>query len=281
MQMKVRSIEMITDGFRAAVDEYLRPYEGYFNYGTMRYSHVDIEHFRPFIEAVNQYRTVAGSTVLSSGCGSAGDLLTFMRYGAARVLGIEVDPGLAHLAQRRFAETEFKHAAEIDLYGGLQLPYKDNSFDIVFSIHVIEHTQEPSRYFLELCRVLRPGGIIFLDVPSRYYRFDQHTMLPYIHWPATKLRNTILKILLSRLLGARLSTEHKYKLSSYFDYHIPSPGHLLNVYRTAQPTYGLELRDAFFHSYDGQRVAFQGYPGKYFWGRIRKLTTFRFVIGKI
>ena len=269
-----------TDQFAQAVKDYLKPYEDLFNYQTLLNGHLDTSRFTPWTQEVGRYRTLTGAAVLSSGCGSAGDLLVFLQQGAAMAYGIEVDLGLARLARQRFVDTDFEPAVHIDVYNGLTLPYADNSFDIVFSMHVIEHTQDPERYLIEVCRVLKPGGVVFLDVPNRYYKYEQHTLIPYVHWPPTKLRNVILRTLLAKPLGSRLSPTRRYQLATYINYHIPSPAHLLKVYRAVRTKYDLQLAEAYFHSYTERRLSFRSYPAKYVIGPIRRATTFRLVIRK-
>ncbi len=271
---------MATDQFAQAVQDYLKPYEDLFNYQTLLNGHLDTSRFGPWVQAAGQYRALLGATVLSSGCGSAGDLQAFLQQGVATAYGIEVDFGLARLARQRFAGTEFEPAVHIDIYHGQVLPYADNSFDVVFSMHVIEHTQDPERYLIEICRVLRPGGIVFLDVPNRYYKYEQHTLIPYVHWPPTRLRNVLLRILLAKPLGRRLSPTQRYQLATYINYYLPSPAHLLKVYRAVQAQYDLQLAEAYFHCYSEQRLNFRPYPGKYVIGQIRKATTFRLIIRK-
>ena len=48
------------------------------------------------------------------------------------------------------------------------LPFKDNSFDMVISMSVLEHLQDPERVFHEFSRVLRPKGMVILQTPNRY-----------------------------------------------------------------------------------------------------------------
>ena len=52
------------------------------------------------------------------------------------------------------------------------LDFPDQSFDVVICSHVLEHVREDRRAISELHRVLRPGGIAFIQVP---YVRDQHT----------------------------------------------------------------------------------------------------------
>jgi ubiquinone/menaquinone biosynthesis C-methylase UbiE len=50
-----------------------------------------------------------------------------------------------------------------------ELPFPDQSFDLVFGHAVLHHVPHPTRAFAEFGRVLRPGGVIaFCGEPSRY-----------------------------------------------------------------------------------------------------------------
>lgn len=47
------------------------------------------------------------------------------------------------------------------------LPFEDNSFDLVYSSHVLEHIPDQNKALSEIYRVLKPGGIHFCVVPTR------------------------------------------------------------------------------------------------------------------
>ncbi len=48
------------------------------------------------------------------------------------------------------------------------LPYADASFDYVFSLEGIEHFEAPFPFVRELCRVLKPGGKLYLSTPNTF-----------------------------------------------------------------------------------------------------------------
>lgn len=63
-------------------------------------------------------------------------------------------------------------------YNGERIPYKNESFDIVGSFNVLEHTIEPKSFLDEKYRVLKKGGILiivcpnFLSISNGYHYFN-------------------------------------------------------------------------------------------------------------
>ena len=49
---------------------------------------------------------------------------------------------------------------------GQQLPFESNSFDLITANMVVEHVAEPTKLFLEMTRVLAPGGRIVVHTPN-------------------------------------------------------------------------------------------------------------------
>jgi len=45
----------------------------------------------------------------------------------------------------------------------LNLPFRDDTFALVLSQAVLEHVTDPQRYVDEVFRVLRPGGVLFIE----------------------------------------------------------------------------------------------------------------------
>jgi SAM-dependent methyltransferase len=51
------------------------------------------------------------------------------------------------------------------------LPFRDGSFDAIYSMGTIEHFDETARAVDEMARVLKPGGRAIIGVPNRYDPF--------------------------------------------------------------------------------------------------------------
>lgn len=71
-----------------------------------------------------------------------------------------------------------------DLYGdGLNLPFADASFDLVMSQAVLEHVPDPQRAVDEMERVLRPGGLLWVEAafmqPLHAVPFDFMNISPH------------------------------------------------------------------------------------------------------
>jgi len=58
-------------------------------------------------------------------------------------------------------EVECVHA---DAHSGL--PYEDNQFDIVLAVELVEHIDDHTTFFTEVCRVLKPGGEFVFTTPN-------------------------------------------------------------------------------------------------------------------
>lgn len=90
-----------------------------------------------------------GVRALDAGCGRS----AFPAYLASRGIrmhGVDLDAS---------AMTSLRPYGVAVTRGSLSaLPYRDETFDHVFCISVLEHTPDPLRCFDELWRVTRPGG---------------------------------------------------------------------------------------------------------------------------
>jgi hypothetical protein len=76
---------------------------------------------------------------------------------------------------------------------GRQLPFRDRSFDIVFSNSVIEHipTAEDQRRFAEEIR--RTGRAYWVQTPDRYFPVEPHLVTPFLHWLPGGMRVAIAR----------------------------------------------------------------------------------------
>lgn len=117
-------------------------------------------------EILESVRVIVGSgpRLLDVGCGDGGVTeIALSRYKQAH--GCD-------LSERALREAVTKGMKSVcaDLNSGA-LPYKNESFDCVTCLEVIEHVVDPLALLLELRRVLRSRGLLIITTPNiRYFR---------------------------------------------------------------------------------------------------------------
>jgi len=118
-----------------------------------------------------------GGIVLDLGVGAGGSYLALSRI-FDEVHGIDVvDDYFESLTAYK---TLTKGAIET-------LPYEDNTFDCVFSAHVMEHTYDLEKSLSEIYRVLKPGGTVLAITPhfSPDYEIAHINQLGLYNWIRT------------------------------------------------------------------------------------------------
>jgi SAM-dependent methyltransferase len=61
----------------------------------------------------------------------------------------------------------------------LELPFRAESFDLIFCASLIEHVASPARLLAEMERVLRPGGCAYVSFPPYWSPVGGHEFSPY------------------------------------------------------------------------------------------------------
>lgn len=51
------------------------------------------------------------------------------------------------------------------------LPFSNNSFDLIVSSEMVEHTPNPENVICELIRIIKPGGFLILTTPNKKWQF--------------------------------------------------------------------------------------------------------------
>lgn len=106
---------------------------------------------------------INGKDVLDIACGT-GYGLAFLKGSAKSVTGVDVD---IIAAQEALSECDEK--ARVLLGDGTNLPFVDESFDVVTSFETLEHLHARTLFLSELKRVLKPNGLLILSTPNAYY----------------------------------------------------------------------------------------------------------------
>ena len=109
--------------------------------------------------------SLSGCKVLDLGCGAGGITISLLRdFEAKMVIGVDVEPDVLKKAKDKIKKAKLEDQIKVFLVGQDKLPFKADTFDIVFSKDSIVHVPDKENIFNEISRVLIPGGIfVFSD----------------------------------------------------------------------------------------------------------------------
>jgi SAM-dependent methyltransferase len=119
----------------------------------------------PFIADYAQFEKWVGKKILEVGCGAGTDLLRFAQAGAYTV-GIDLSPKSVSLSRLRLRV--YNCAGNALIADAEQLPFKTDSFDLVYSWGVLHHTPNTEQAIKEVYRVTKPGGEICIMLYNRH-----------------------------------------------------------------------------------------------------------------
>ena len=113
------------------------------------------------IEQHLQYLPVARrDRVLDAGCGSGSmSRLIARSFPEAKVIGVDLREPYLEFARGR-ARSEQLPNVQFQLAHVFDLPFGDESFDVVWTKYLLQWLKEPKRALNELKRVTRPGGVV-------------------------------------------------------------------------------------------------------------------------
>ena len=150
----------------------------------------------PYIPSFADFQSANGKTVLEIGVGAGADFQNWCEH-AAHATGIDLTERAISLTGERLSLNSVAPEKYTLLATDAEnLPFDDDSFDIVYSWGVLHHTPDTDRAFREAFRVLKPGGsikaMIYHD-PSwtALMLYAQHAL--FRGKPKTKIRDVVFQ----------------------------------------------------------------------------------------
>ncbi|MBM4160723.1 MAG: class I SAM-dependent methyltransferase [Ignavibacteria bacterium] len=152
-----------------------------------------------------------GKRVLEVGAGTGRDSFPLIQHGAI-VCQLDYSEGSLRILKRLADDS---HLPALTVGGDtFRLPFRDESFDIVFHQGLLEHFRPAQAEALlrENIRVLRSGGYLLVDVPQRYHMYTvaKHILMAFDKWFAGWERSFSVGELTSLLDSLGLKTVHAY-----------------------------------------------------------------------
>ena len=133
-----------------------------------------------FCHLLNQegWKAQTSKKVLIAGCGSGHEAAAIQSELAADVDAVDIED---------FVAPSLKQTSPVRFSVGsvCQLDFAEATFDAIFYHHVIEHVDNPTASLRELCRVLKPGGWLFVGTPNRHRLLSSIGAHQQSEWEAT------------------------------------------------------------------------------------------------
>lgn len=152
--------------------------------------------------------------VADIGCNAGTQCLLWAQLGH-RVHGLDVNEPLLNIARQRAADA----GADVDLRLGTAaaLPWADASMDVCLVPELLEHVAEWRQCLEEFCRVLRPGGILYLSTTNWLCPVQQEFALPLYSWYPAPLKRHFER--LASTTRPELVNHATYPAVNWFSYY--------------------------------------------------------------
>jgi ubiquinone/menaquinone biosynthesis C-methylase UbiE/uncharacterized protein YbaR (Trm112 family) len=128
--------------------------------------------------AVNEMELnkITGLDILEIGCGGGAESSLLKRHGA-NMTSVDITP--ERTASTAFRLSLIKEGSfSVFQADAENLPFKDNSFDIVYSNGVLHHSENTERCVEEVYRVLKPNGKLVILLYSRHSVYHWLNLFP-------------------------------------------------------------------------------------------------------
>jgi len=115
--------------------------------------------FKQLLKGIN----LKGKKFLEVGCG-LGYFSDMANKMGAKVTAVDVGKKLIERCHKSIPKAKFFVASASNL------PFKDESFNVVLCTEVIEHVENQSKVLTEIFRVLKQGGYLVITTPNRMFK---------------------------------------------------------------------------------------------------------------
>jgi len=136
--------------------------------------------------------------VLEAGCGDGYSIDVLQAEGYQHVVGCDIN-----LTKLKVAASVGHAVAAQDVHS---LGFRDQVFDAVYCTHTLEHTYDGYLALREICRVLRPGGFVFIIVPDHFRLYGDTFVEPNEVVPLEQRSVGFFEDILFERKGRRCST---------------------------------------------------------------------------
>lgn len=120
------------------------------------------------------------NTVLDLGCGEGNSQNIFQcKKKDIKWIGLDIESS-PEISNRT------RHSEKFCAYDGINIPFENNYFDLIYSNQVLEHARHPIELLADVYRVLKPGGY-FIGSTSQFEPYHSYSYWNYTPYGLTAL----------------------------------------------------------------------------------------------
>lgn len=134
------------------------------DYDAMDHSEVNRRFVDDFLVAADRHGCqLASGQILDLGTGTAQIPIELIRRRTnLSVLAVDLAATMLALAEKNIRSAGFSGQIRLARIDAKQLPYSSATFAAVMSNSIVHHIRDPRDVLAEACRVLQPGGLLFV-----------------------------------------------------------------------------------------------------------------------
>ena len=128
----------------------------------------------PYIREFANFASGRDRDVLEVGFGMGSDHASWAEARPKSLTGVDLTPRALEYTREHLESANLR--SRLEVADAENLPFDENSFDIVYSWGVLHHSPDTPKAFREVLRVLRPGGIAKIMI------YHTHAITGYLLW---------------------------------------------------------------------------------------------------
>ena len=121
---------------------------------------------------------------------STGIIGNYLSDSFGKVTGVDIDEAAITYANSTYK----KENLEFLVADALNLPFSNESFDVVICSQIYEHVPDPAKMVEEIFRVLKRGGICYFAANNRLALIEPHYDLPFLSLLPRPLAHRYLRL---------------------------------------------------------------------------------------
>lgn len=122
-----------------------------------------------FAGVFSRLKLPVGATILDAGCGGGGNLPLLAQFGNVHAFEMH-EASCSYAKGRNIGDIRIGKLPD-------EIPFDNQTFDLITLFDVLEHVEDDKATLAALMKRIKPGGLLFLNVPAYQFLFGKVDVL--------------------------------------------------------------------------------------------------------